>query len=106
MALYSQSISNLINGISQQTATQRNETQAELQENAQSRIVEGLSKRPSLDYVATLDATNVYPTNAAIHGVQRDANTAFISAFTNGAVKVWSLAGVAKTVKSQMELAT
>lgn len=98
MALYSQSISNLINGISQQTATQRNETQAELQENAQSRIVEGLSKRPSLDYVATLDATNVYPTNAAIHGVQRDANTAFISAFTNGAVKVWSLAGVAKTV--------
>jgi hypothetical protein len=98
MALYSQSISNLINGISQQTATQRNETQAELQENAQSRIVEGLSKRPSLEYVATLDATKVYPTNAAIHGVQRDANTAFISAFTNGAVKVWSLAGVAKTV--------
>ena len=100
MTLVSQSIPNLINGISQQTPTQRNETQAEIQENAQSKLVEGLSKRPSLDYLAILDSSNVYPTNAAIHGVQRDANTAFISAFTNGAVKVWSLAGVSKTVST------
>ena len=49
MALISQSIPNLINGISQQTATQRNITQSELQENAQSRLVEGLTKRPPLE---------------------------------------------------------
>ena len=98
MPVISQSIPNLINGVSQQTATQRNITQAELQENAQSRLVEGLSKRPSLDYSATLDSTNVYPTNAAIHGVQRDADNAYITAFTNGAVKVWNLSGVNKTV--------
>ena len=98
MPIISQSIPNLINGVSQQTSTQRNETQAELQENAQSRLVEGLSKRPSLNYTATLDSTNVYPTNAAIHGVQRDANNAFITAFTNQNVKVWNLDGVNKTV--------
>jgi hypothetical protein len=98
MPVISQSIPNLINGVSQQTATQRNATQAELQENAQSRLVEGLSKRPALNYSATLDATNVYPTNAAIHGVQRDADNAYITAFTNTAVKVWNLSGVNKTV--------
>ncbi len=98
MPVISQTIPNLINGVSQQTATQRNITQAELQENAQSRLVEGLSKRPALNYSATLDATNVYPTNAAIHGVQRDADNAFITAFTNGDVKVWNLSGVNKTV--------
>ena len=98
MPIISQSIPNLINGVSQQTSTQRNETQAELQENAQSRLVEGLSKRPSLNYTATLDSSNVYPTNAAIHGVQRDANNAFITAFTNQNVKVWNLDGVNKTV--------
>ena len=98
MPVISQSIPNLINGVSQQTSTQRNETQAELQENAQSRLVEGLSKRPSLNYSATLDAANVYPTNAAIHGVQRDADNAFITAFTNQNVKVWNLSGVNKTV--------
>ena len=98
MPIISQSITNLINGVSQQTSTQRNETQAELQENAQSRLVEGLSKRPALNYTATLDASNVYPTNAAIHGVQRDANNAFITAFTNQNVKVWNLDGVNKTV--------
>jgi len=98
MPIISQSIPNLINGVSQQTSTQRNETQAELQENAQSRLVEGLSKRPALNYTATLDSSNVYPTNAAIHGVQRDANNAFITAFTNQDVKVWSLDGVNKTV--------
>jgi hypothetical protein len=98
MPVISQSIPNLINGVSQQTTTQRNPTQAELQENAQSRLVEGLSKRPALNYTATLDSSNVYPTNAAIHGVQRDADTAFITAFTNQNVKVWNLSGVNKTV--------
>ena len=42
MPLISQSIPNLINGVSQQTATQRNITQAEEQLNAQSHLVEGL----------------------------------------------------------------
>ena len=36
MPLISQSIPNLINGVSQQTATQRNPTQAELQQSAPS----------------------------------------------------------------------
>ena len=61
MAVVSQSIPNFINGISQQTPTQRGINQGSDQINLQNNIVDGLSKRPSLEYVATLDSTNVYP---------------------------------------------
>ena len=54
MGLISQSIPNLVNGISQQTPTQRNVTQCEVQENAQSRLVEGLTKRPPLEYLSLI----------------------------------------------------
>lgn len=97
MALISQSIPNLINGISQQTATQRNITQSELQENAQSRLVEGLTKRPPLEYSATL-ATSATSTSNLLVGIQRDADTAFTALFQNGDVDVHNLAGVEKTV--------
>ena len=46
MALISQSIPNLINGVSQQPPSLRLNTQAELQENGLSSVVTGLSKRP------------------------------------------------------------
>ncbi len=97
MALISQSIPNLINGISQQTATQRNITQSELQENAQSRLVEGLTKRPPLEYSATL-ATSATSTSNLLVGIQRDADTAFTALFQNGDVDVHNLSGVEKTV--------
>jgi hypothetical protein len=97
MALISQTIPNLINGISQQTATQRNITQSELQENAQSRLVEGLTKRPPLEYSATL-ATSATSTSNLLVGIQRDAATAFTALFKNGDVDVHNLSGVEKTV--------
>ena len=43
----SQSIPNFLNGMSQQTPTQRGINQGEDQVNFQNSIVEGLSKRPS-----------------------------------------------------------
>lgn len=97
MGLISQSIPNLVNGISQQTPTQRNVTQSELQENAQSRLVEGLTKRPPLEYSANLGA-GAAGTDDKIVGVQRDANTAYIAHFIQNDVDVYSLSGVAKTV--------
>lgn len=89
----SQSIPNFLNGISQQTPTQRGINQAEEQINLQNNIVDGLSKRPSFDYVATLDATNVFPNTVKFWSIQRDSNNQYMVVFYNGGVKVYDLQG-------------
>jgi len=94
----SQSIPNFLNGMSQQTPTQRGINQGEDQVNFANSIVEGLSKRPSLDYVATLDASNVYPNTTKFWSIQRDASNQYIVALYNGGIKVFDLNGNAKTV--------
>jgi len=94
----SQSIPNFLNGMSQQTPTQRGINQGEDQVNFANSIVEGLSKRPSLDYVATLDASNVYPNTTKFWSIQRDASNQYIVALYNGGIKVFDLDGNAKTV--------
>jgi len=97
----SQSIPNFLNGMSQQTPTQRGINQGEDQVNFQNSIVEGLSKRPSLDYVATLDSTNLYSNKTKFWSIQRDESNQYIVAFYNGGVKVWDLEGNVKTVTVQ-----
>jgi hypothetical protein len=94
----SQSIPNFLNGISQQTPTQRSVNQGEDQVNIQNNIVDGLSRRPPLEYVATVDATNQFPNTAKIWNIQRDEDNQYICAFYNGAVRVFDLAGNEKTV--------
>lgn len=94
----SQSIPNFLNGISQQTPTQRSVNQGEEQINLQNNIVDGLSKRPPFEYLATLDATNVYPNTTKFWSIQRDKENQFLVAFYNGGVKVWDTAGNEKTV--------
>ena len=54
MALVSASIPNLINGVSQQPPSLRLKTQAEIQENGFSTVVDGLKKRPSSEHIKTL----------------------------------------------------
>ena len=97
----SQSIPNFLNGMSQQTPTQRGINQGEDQVNFANNIVDGLSKRPPLDFVATLDNTNLYPNTTKFWSIQRDENNQYIVAFYNGGVKVWDLAGNEKTVTIQ-----
>ena len=89
----SQSIPNFLNGISQQTPTQRGINQGEEQVNLQNNIVDGLSKRPSFNYIATLDNTNVYPNTTKFWSIQRDKDNQYMVAFYNGGVKVWDLDG-------------
>ena len=97
-SVVSQSIPNFLNGISQQTPTQRSVNQAEEQINFQNNIVEGLTKRPSLEYIATLDASNVFPNTTKFWSIQRDEDNQYIVAFYNGGVKVYDLLGNEKTV--------
>lgn len=98
MGVVSQSIPNFLNGMSQQTPSQRGINQGKDQVNCQNNIVDGLSKRPSLEYVATLDATNVFPNTAKIWNIQRDESNRYICAFYDNGVKVYDLAGNEKTV--------
>ncbi len=98
MAVVSQSIPNFLNGISQQTPTQRGINQGEDQVNCSNSVVDGLSKRPPLEYVATLDASNLLPNTAKTWSIQRDESNRYITSFYNGGIKVYDLDGNSKTV--------
>ena len=98
MAVVSQEIPSLINGISQQSSTQRLPSQAEDQENIDSSIVDGLRKRAPLEFIATLDGTNVFPNTTKFWSIQTDESNRFVVAFYDNGVKVYGLDGVEKTV--------
>ena len=60
MGLVSKSIPNLINGVSQQPASLRLESQGELQENGFSDVVDGLKKRPPTKFLKNLLKVDPY----------------------------------------------
>lgn len=98
MALISQSIPNLINGVSQQPPSLRLSTQAELQENGLSDVVTGLQKRPSTQHLADLGVISNLD-KAFIHTIRRDENEFYsMIVDTAGTIRVFDKDGVAKTV--------
>lgn len=97
MPLISESIPNLINGVSQQPPSLRLKTQAELQENGLSTVVEGLRKRPSSEFVAEIPN----PTNfdsAFIHTIRRDENEFYTLIITTDAIRIFDKDGVSRTI--------
>lgn len=98
MPVVSQEIPSLVNGISQQTSTQRLPSQAEDQVNIESSVVDGLRRRPPLEFIATLDGSNVYPNKSKFWSIQRDESNQFVVVFYDNGVKVFDLAGNEKTV--------
>ena len=99
MALVSRTIPNLVQGISQQPEVLRLSSQATVQENGFSSVVEGLKKRPPTNYLAKLSSST--PNNAYIHTINRDTIERYLVQITNGAIKVYTTAGVEKTVVMQ-----
>ena len=98
MALISQSIPNLINGVSQQPPSLRLSTQAEVQENGLSSVVSGLSKRPPTQHVADLGVISNLD-KAFIHTIRRDENELYSMVIdTAGTIRVFDKDGVARTV--------
>lgn len=90
-------IANLFNGVSQQPPALRLPSQAELQENAQSSLAEGLKKRPPTQHIAKLRAG--LGTNACVHFINRDSVERYAVIVENGSIQVYDLAtGTAKTV--------
>ena len=96
MALINRSIPNLYQGVSQQPASMRLPTQAELQENAYSSIVEGLKKRPPIKHLAKL--RNSTATDAYVHLINRDTTERYIVIILNGDLEVYDLTGTKMTV--------
>lgn len=94
--LVSKSISNLVNGISQQPDSLRLPTQAELQHNLYSSVVEGLMDRPPSQHIAKLytgDIGDVFD-----HTINRSPAERYKVLIRNGGLTVHTLAGVEKTV--------
>jgi len=94
--LISNSLPNLLNGVSQQPDTVKLPNQATIQENGLSDIISGLGKRPATEHIAKLNTDTL--TNSKVHIINRDANEQYVVLVNNQSVKVYDLAGNNKTV--------
>lgn len=94
--LFTYLVPNLTQGVSQQPDAQRDPTQAELQINAVSSIVEGLRKRDPSQTLARVSTTNLG--DVFVHGILRDKAEKYLAVISNSVIKVFDLAGVAQTV--------
>jgi len=94
--LISNSIPNLLNGVSQQPDTVKLPNQATIQENGLSDIITGLGKRPPTEHIAKLNNDTLE--NSKVHIINRDANEQYAVLVNNQSIKVYDLDGTAKTV--------
>ena len=94
--LISNSIPNLLNGVSQQPDTVKLPNQASVQENGLSDIISGLGKRPPTEHIAKLNTDTL--TNSKVHIINRDSVEQYVVLVNNQSIKVYDLAGNAKTV--------
>lgn len=97
MGMISSAIPNLIQGISQQSPALRLSSQAEAQVNAFSSLVEGLQKRPPLEYIATLKGTTT--AGSFIHLINRDVSERYFVFINNSnEITISDLSGVSRAV--------
>lgn len=98
--LISTAIPSLLNGVSQQPDSQRFPSQAEEQVNGYSSVVDGLSKRPCTEFIKDLGNTLITTQDEHVHAIKRDAIERYMVVISSSAVKVFDLAGNAKTVNA------
>ena len=90
------SIPNMFNGVSQQPPALRLPSQANIQENGMSSVVDGLSKRPPTRHLAKL--SNNSATNVFIHTINRDKFSQYVVLLDGTNINVYDLEGNQKTV--------
>ena len=78
MPLINTSVSNLVQGVSQQPDAVRFTGQCEEQENALPSIVDGLQKRPGCKHIATLISGASLDANAKVHFIERDKGERYV----------------------------
>lgn len=99
MARISQTIKNMISGISQQPEILRLPEQLASQINGFSTESSGLQKRPPTLYIQNLGSPPSGTNYPFVHVVNRDENEKYIMMFNGAGVQVWDEKGNAKTVK-------
>ncbi len=96
MAIVSRSIPTLLRGISQASDSTKQADHADIQDNADSNPVTGLTKRSGIQYVTNLSSSTLG--NVHIQTINRDLNERYVAIFSNGDVKVYELDGTEKKV--------
>ena len=96
--LFTSTVPNLIQGVSQQPDAQRDPSQAELQINAVSSSAEGLRKRDPTQTLARVSSTSLG--DVFVHAILRDRSERYLAVISNSTVKVFDLDGVAQTVSA------
>jgi hypothetical protein len=96
--LFTSTVPNLIQGVSQQPDAQRDPTQAELQINAVSSSAEGLRKRDPTQTLARVSSTSLG--DVFVHAILRDRSERYLAVISSSSVKVFDLDGVAQTVSA------
>ena len=96
MAVISRAIPTLLRGISQSSDALKQADHADIQDNADSNPVLGLTKRSGSQFLASLGSSTLG--NVHIQTINRDANERYVAIFSNGNVRVFELDGTEKTV--------
>lgn len=97
MSAFTTAIPNLLNGVSTQAVSLRLPTQGQEQINGYSTLTKGLLKRPPSLHIKNLGAITG-SSSAYVHAINRDAVERYLVFITNGDLRVYDLAGNAKTV--------
>lgn len=96
MPLLTQTIRNLIQGVSQQPPILRHAEQLDVQINGFSTEAGGLQKRPPSRHIKKLPNIEL---GAKLHFINRDETERYFLAFTGSTLKVFDLSGNEKTVR-------
>ena len=96
MAVISRAIPTLLRGISQSSDALKQADHADIQDNADSNPVLGLTKRSGSQFLASI--SNSAFGNVHIQTINRDATEQYVAIFSNGSVKVYELDGTEKDV--------
>ncbi len=96
MAVISRAIPTLLRGVSQAADNTKQADHADIQDNADSNPVLGLTKRSGLQYITNLSSSTLG--NVHIQTINRDVNERYVAIFSNGNVKVYDIDGTEKTV--------
>ena len=86
----------MLRGISQSSDALKQPDHAEIQDNADSNPVLGLTKRSGSQFLASIGSSTLG--NVHIQTINRDENEQYVAVFSNGDVKVFELDGTEKTV--------
>ena len=96
MAVISRAIPTLLRGISQSSDALKQADHADIQDNADSNPVLGLTKRSGSQFLAAISNSTLG--NVHIQTINRDAYERYIAVFSNGNVRVFELDGTELTV--------